>query len=165
MFLFIPRQKFHFPTLCQSVKLFPPSSTFVPFVIQSCNNYWQTETIFVQRNYVTCAKKDSFFFFSFFHERSLFNIIDLLYDLFLFPSHFLLDYHFALSKLDESSFPFLSFRVNFAPHYDLQLLSLLDSLCKLRYSLLIVACIFLSFTKFFSTNTSEDTNCINFLHF
>lgn len=73
MFLFIPRQKFHFPTLCQSVKLFPPSSTFVPFVIQSCNNYWQTETIFVQRNYVTCAKKDSFFFFSFFHERSLFN--------------------------------------------------------------------------------------------
>lgn len=131
MFLFIPRQKFHFPTLCQSVKLFPPSSTFVPFVIQSCNNY----------------------------------IIDLLYDLFLFPSHFLLDYHFALSKLDESSFPFLSFRVNFAPHYDLQLLSLLDSLCKLRYSLLIVACIFLSFTKFFSTNTSEDTNCINFLHF
>lgn len=74
MFLFIPRQKFHFPTLCQSVKLFPPSSTFVPFVIQSCNNYWQTETIFVQRNYVTCAKKDSFFFFSFFHERSLFNV-------------------------------------------------------------------------------------------
>lgn len=97
MFLFIPRQKFHFPTLCQSVKLFPPSSTFVPFVIQSCNNYWQTETIFVQRNYVTCAKKDSFFFFSFFHERSLFNIIDLLYDLFLFPSLYAL--HSLSSRL------------------------------------------------------------------